>query len=178
LEIGTRAHDRRRRDGCGCCQDCIWERGCCPPRGRLMFMTCAVRSHVNAHPHEPPCRPTTWRSGSGTRSVDPECPHLPESENPASLRPRLQHPFLERKTSGEDASAGHGRSSTLAMHHVAHRAGFQSRQVLLVESGFDILGHFSFGPGGQYQLFGFMEIERLLPDGDPDRLRSNLDPIS
>src|SRR5712692_3293145 len=39
--------------------------------------------------------------------------------------------------------------------HVAHRAGFQWRHLLLVESRFDVLEHLSFGSSTQYQLGSF-----------------------
>src|SRR3981081_2164391 len=76
--------------------------------------------------------------------------------NPASLRPNLQAPSVERRTSDVDASARHGRSSTLAW------AGFQRRQFLSIESGTEIREYLRFGSPRQDQfgsLAGKWDIE-------------------
>src|ERR1700730_7034567 len=88
-------------------------------------------------------------------------PQLPA--NPASLRPNLQAPSVERRTSDVDASARHGRSGTLAWtQHIAHRAGFQRRQFLSIKSGTEIREYLRFGSPRQDQfgsLAGKWDIE-------------------
>jgi hypothetical protein len=57
--------------------------------------------------------------------------------NPASLRPKRRAPLTEQKTSGGDASARHGRSSTLVLTSCSTSRRTPGRQLFLVDGGLD-----------------------------------------
>src|SRR5208283_670082 len=86
-------------------------KGECRHRPRL------VRSNVSAQPWDqpahPPYHPTSWRPEQRTGSIDPQGRSLKKWGNFSDLRPKSQRPLAEGKTSGEDASAGHYRPSTV-----------------------------------------------------------------